>query len=223
MSDILDISVTTASPSTSGPGSSAEWERQDRTPPPAEPIPALPPELAEAVERYVTELVDCGYLDRVGIARAVQETYGGEVSYPQTWPVVDRRWFGRLAEQRAWEGRTDPERVTEAFAVLERSGITAREHFTCCRSCGLAEIGDRAARGARGFVFFPTQGTAAAAAGGGLPLYYGGFAQSAEVTASVGREVVAALGGAGLEVEWDGSPESSLLLPEVVWRKRLVG
>ncbi|CAM5381903.1 hypothetical protein GCM10010329_13890 [Streptomyces spiroverticillatus] len=200
-----------------------EWERQDHTPPRAEPIPDLPPELAEAVGRYVTELVDCGYLDRVEVARAVQMTYGGEVSYPQTWRVVDRLWFARLTEQRGWRGRTDPERITEAFGALEGRGITAREHFACCRSCGLDEIGAQAAPGARGFVFFPTQCTAAAAAGGGLSLYYGGFAKSAAVTAAVGREVVAALAEAGLAAEWDGSPEQSILLPELEWRRRLVG
>ncbi|MFJ2743871.1 DUF6891 domain-containing protein [Streptomyces sp. NPDC087440] len=198
-------------------------EGQDHTPPPAEPIPDLPPELAEAVERYVAELVDCGYLGRVEVARAVQDTYSGEASYPQTWRVVDRLWSARLAEQRQWRGRTDPERITEAFGVLEGRGITAREHFACCRACGLAEIGAQAAKDARGFVFFPTQGTAVAASGGGLSLHHGGFVTSPQVTAAVGREVVAALAAAGLVAQWDGSPDTSILLPELHWRRRLVG
>ncbi|GAA3642822.1 hypothetical protein GCM10022267_31820 [Lentzea roselyniae] len=38
-------------------------------------------------------------------------------------------------------GETDPERLTRAFAALREAGITARENFTCCRSCGESEIG----------------------------------------------------------------------------------
>ncbi|MFI0978591.1 DUF6891 domain-containing protein [Streptomyces sp. NPDC021093] len=218
-----------------GWGTGIPWEQQDHTPPPPdpEPIPELPDELRAEVEEYAAELVDGGYESRTEIARDVHETYEDDgLSYPQTWLVVDRLWNARLAEQEEWEGRTDPERVGEAFAALGRAGITAREHFACCRACGLAEIGAAGAEGAesegegageaRGFVFFHTQGTAVAVAGGGLSLYYGGFAKSPEVTAAVGREVVAALAEAGLTVEWDGSPDKSILLPELEWRKRLV-
>lgn len=76
---------------------------------------------------------------------------------------------------------------------------------------------------ARGFVFFHSQGTASAAAGHGLALYYGGFDDSEETTTAVGGEVVAALRDAGLTVEWDGNPSKAVELPLPDWRKRLVG
>lgn len=67
------------------------------------------------------------------------------------------------------------------------------------------------------------QGTESAAAGHGLTLYYGGFDESAETAAAVGREVAAVLGEAGLTVEWDGSADRAIELTGLDWRKRLVG
>jgi hypothetical protein len=54
---------------------------------------------------------------------------------------VDRLWLDRLAEQAAWEGVTDPERLALAFGALEEAGITARENFTCCRAAACRRQG----------------------------------------------------------------------------------
>jgi hypothetical protein len=132
-------------------------------------------------------------------------------------------WLERVAEQAGWEGETDPERLTRAFAALESRAITARENFACCRNCGQAEIGSAGSPGARGFVYFHTQCTDSAAAGYGLTLLYGGFDGSPETTAAIGHEVVAALADVGLTVEWDGDPARGLTVTPLDWRKRLVG
>jgi len=136
---------------------------------------------------------------------------------------VDRLWLERVAEQRTWEGTTDPERIALAFKALNSTGITARENFTCCRTCGTAEIAAERAEGDRGFVYFHSQCTESAAAGHGLTLLYGGFDGSAATTADVGREVVAALGSAGLSTQWDGDPSKAIDVTPLNWRKRLVG
>jgi uncharacterized protein DUF6891 len=76
---------------------------------------------------------------------------------------------------------------------------------------------------ARGFVFFHHQSTRSAAEGHGLTLHYGGFDGTAETTAGVGREVVAALAAAGLSTQWDGSPDRAITVAPLEWRRRLVG
>jgi hypothetical protein len=103
------------------------------------------------------------------------------------------------------------------------AGITARENFTCCRSCGQSEIGGAGSPVARGFVYFHSQCTDAAASGHGLTLLYGGFDGSPETTASVGRAAVAALEQSGLSVEWDDDPGQAITVAPLNWRKRLVG
>lgn len=189
-------------------------------------VPELPDEVQTRVEERVRTLLACGYGTRAQLAEAAEEYLvdGAErpVSRPQAQRLVDRLWVERVAEQETWEGITGPERVGRAFEALEARGITARENFTCCRSCGTSEIGAER-EDARGFVFFHSQGTEGAAAGHGLVLLYGGFDGSADTTAAVGREVVAALGEAGLSTEWDGDPARSITVAPLVWRRRLVG
>ncbi|MET4925966.1 hypothetical protein P3L51_27055 [Streptomyces sp. PSRA5] len=204
------------------------WKRVDL--PPVEPVPDLDDKIRREVEEYVRGLIRRGYDGRAQLAEDAEEWLvdgDGErpVSPAQAQRTVDRLWLERVEEQAGWEGETDPERITAVFAGLDERGIVARENFTCCRGCGLAEIGAEREEGdtreVRGFVFFHTQCTETAAAGGGLSLYYGGFDGSEETTAAVGREVTAALADAGLSVTWDGSPESAIDVADLDWRKRL--
>ncbi|MGW6612314.1 DUF6891 domain-containing protein [Streptomyces erythrochromogenes] len=94
---------------------------------------------------------------------------------------------------------TDPERLTRAFAALEADGITAREHFACCHTCGESEseIGSVGRPGSRGYVYFHTQCTESGAAGHGLTLLRGGFDGDGDTAAAVGHELVSALGQVG--------------------------
>ncbi|MEU1310623.1 hypothetical protein ABZ419_17255 [Streptomyces cinnamoneus] len=181
----------------------------------------------EELEKRVREMLVGGYASRAELAEFAEEYLATEdrrpVSREQAEALVDRMWLERVTEQAEWQGETDPERLTRAFAALQEAGITARENFTCCRSCGQSEIGGESGPDARGFVYFHTQCTESAAAGHGLTLLYGGFDSSSETTAAIGREVVAALETAGLHVEWDLDPGQAITITPLDWRRRLVG
>ncbi|GJF33808.1 hypothetical protein KNE206_65080 [Kitasatospora sp. NE20-6] len=204
------------------------WTVLDLGPLPA-PVPAL--DLADddraALEARVREVLVGGYATRAELAELAEEYLVSDghrpVSPEQARLLADRLWLDRVGEESGWEGETDPERLTRAFAVLEASGITARENFTCCRTCGQAEIRTAGTADARGFVYFHSQCTESAASGQGLMLLYGGFDGTAATTAAVGREVVAALSDAGLPVVWDGDPDRAVTVTPLDWRRRLVG
>lgn len=182
--------------------------------------------MRERVEERIRVRLRCGYDDRRTLTEIAEDylVKGDErpVSRAQAARLVDRLWVERVAEQAEWEGVTEPELLSEAFEALDASGITARENFGCCRGCGLAEIGAER-EGARGFVFFHDQVTEQAAEGHGLALHYGGFDGSAETTAAVGHEVLAALRSAGLSADWDGDPDRAIDVGPLTWRRRLVG
>lgn len=201
-----------------------DWKPVDLGP--REDIPELPDGVREKVEERVRTRLVCGYDDRRMLTEIAEDylVTGDErpVSNAQARHLVDRLWLERVTEQQAWEGPTDPERLTDAFEALQASGITAREDFACCRNCGLTEIGAERAD-ARGFVFFHTQCTEGAAAGQGLMLLYGGFDGAEETTTAVGHGVVAALTAAGLSARWDGNPATGIHVIPLDWRKRLVG
>ncbi|MFJ9696332.1 DUF6891 domain-containing protein [Kitasatospora sp. NPDC101183] len=210
-----------------GWGGGLTWEPLDTGPAPEVPPLDLGDDERAELEARVRESLVGGYATRADLAELAEEYLVTEdrrpVSRAQAQALADRLWTERVAEQAAWRGETDPERLTRAFAALDAAGITARENFTCCRSCGQAEIGAEGGPDQRGFVYFHTQCTDSAAAGRGLTLLYGGFDGSTETTAAVGREVVAALEAVGLATEWDGDPERAVTVTPLDWRRRLVG
>ncbi|MFJ9845979.1 DUF6891 domain-containing protein [Kitasatospora sp. NPDC101155] len=183
-------------------------------------------EREELVGRMELALAE-GYTTRGDLAEIAEEYLTPGKHQPvlrdQLATLVDRMWSQRVREQEVWPAETDPDKLARAFAALADADIVAREHFTCCRSCGLAEIGAEASPGSRGFVFFHSGGTADAVLGNGLTLYFGGFDDSEQTTASVGRQVVAALEQAGLSVDWNGDPGRAIDVTPLHWRKRLVG
>ncbi|MFJ6619215.1 DUF6891 domain-containing protein [Kitasatospora sp. NPDC091335] len=205
-----------------------DWQPLDLGPAP-EAVPALDLDAGERrdVEERLRLTLACGYTDRARLAEQAEEhLVSGDrrpLSRPQAEQLADRLWLERVGEQTGWVGETDPERLTRAFAALEAAGITAREDFSCCRSCGEAEIGAAGASGARGFVYFHSQSTESAALGRGLSLLYGGFDGSPETTVAVGHEVVAALAAAGLPTVWNGAPSQAIKIRPLLWRRRLGG
>ncbi|MFB7290251.1 DUF6891 domain-containing protein [Actinacidiphila glaucinigra] len=196
---------------------------------PAREVPPLDLDEDERVEleKCVRAVLVGGYVTRAELAELAEEYLVAEdrrpVSRDQAEALADRLWLERVAEQAAWQGETDPERLSRAFTALQETGITAREHFSCCRNCGQSEIGGEGKPDARGFVYFHTQCTDSAAAGHGLMLLYGGFDGSTGTTAAIGHEVVAALEAVGLHAEWDRDPGRAITVTPLDWRRRLIG
>ncbi|MFJ7947258.1 DUF6891 domain-containing protein [Streptomyces sp. NPDC096354] len=203
------------------------WSLLDMGPTREVPLLDLDEDERGELEKRVREVLVGGYASRAELAELAEEYLVTEdrrpVSRAQAEALADRMWLERVAEQAAWQGETDPERLTRAFTALQKAGITARENFTCCRNCGQSEIGGEGGPDTRGFVYFHTQCTDSAAVGHGLMLLYGGFDGSSATAGVIGDEVVAALEAAGLNAEWDRDPGRAITVTPLDWRRRLVG
>lgn len=180
---------------------------------------------------YVRRHVAAGYLTPDEITRFACEVYAEEID-----PAVLRHHAARYtreavaerrAEQAAWPPVTDNDRLDAAFAALEREGVVCRQHFSCCGTCGAAEIWDEIAATAEagapaiGYAFFHMQDTEMAVEGEGLYLSYGAVAEGAEATEAIGRAVVAALEAKGLTTVWDGHWSRRIFVP-LDWQRRAV-
>lgn len=137
----------------------------------------------------------------------------------------------REAVERSWPVPTDCDRLDRAFERLEQAGIVARQDFTCCQTCGHAEIGEeieqaRAHRAVRGYTFFHQQDTEGAAEYGSLHLAFGAALPEGtpkeellSAEAQIAGEVVAALRAEGLAPSWNGEVTRRIELP-LEWRRR---
>ncbi|MFT4298741.1 MAG: hypothetical protein QM597_03785 [Aeromicrobium sp.] len=91
--------------------------------------------------------------------------------------IFDSVVEARRAQQAQWNDAETATTLTRAFAALAEIGVVARENFSCCGTCGAAEIGDERddSRTWRGYVFYDQQDTDSLIADGETYLSYGAF------------------------------------------------
>lgn len=187
-------------------------------------------ELKTQLREYIREQVVAGFYDQKEIVTVTLEVFiddGTEESLRPFVETVTREVYEKaFAEQASWPETTDCDRLDLAFADLERKGIVSRQDFTCCGTCGVAEIGaevdeyEKAGTQARGYTFYHSQDTESAALGHGLYLNYGSVKEGEAAALAIGREVVRTLEENGLETKWDGSWKQRIGVV-LEWKRRL--
>ncbi len=103
-------------------------------------------QLADLRETAV-EWIAPGFRARAGMAEDLVEfrddiDVPGPVMVEAARRVVDEVWRDRLVEESTWADAGDFARLERAFAALTRQGVVCRMDFTCCQTCGTAEIDD---------------------------------------------------------------------------------
>ena len=164
-------------------------------------------------DTIVEECVD--YLDTAPDSDAVAEA---------ATEIAKEEFAAYMAEQETWPDLLDVDRLLRAFRDLETAGIVARANFTCCQTCGTAEIGGEVPEGSavRGYTFCHQQDVQAAVEGHGLYLSYGVLGDDSGDAVRIGEEVVAALRSHGLAPDWSGDPGRRIEVP-MTWRERRFG
>lgn len=182
-------------------------------------------DLRDQIRRNVAE----GFMDEDAILRNAADIFEEDMD-----PALVRReapgllrqaLAGQASAERSWPSQTDCDRLDAAFAALEADGVISRQNFSCCGTCGSAEIWEEIAEAqksglaARGYTFFHVQDTERAADGGGLYLNYGACEEGEEAAVKVGHDIVAELNAHGLQTHWDGS-YSKRIGVSLDWKKR---
>ncbi|MER7244097.1 hypothetical protein [Kribbella sp. NPDC000426] len=188
------------------------------------------PEELEGVRGQIRAWILPGFMDRAEVVQAATEYLEGEelLTASQIEQVVGELWHTRLAEQELWPARTDADNVEAAFAELDAAGVVARMNFTCCQTCGSAEIFDERPddRPSTGYVFFHSQDAERLADDSAdLFLAYGAFdvpeAEWPDRVTAVGHRVAAVLRAHALPVTWNGSSNERIQVGPLTWQRRL--
>lgn len=140
-------------------------------------------------------------------------------------PIILEEFEKHLQSQLQWPMKTDCDRLDAAFDELNRAGIVARQHFSCCGTCAAGEIRDLMAelidegQEVRGYTSYDIQGTGHAVDGDGVCLNYGSVDEGEEAALRIGHEVVDALARQGLQTDWDGTWDTRICVL-LDWKRR---
>ncbi|MGH3388059.1 MAG: DUF6891 domain-containing protein [Actinomadura sp.] len=160
------------------------------------------------------------------VAASVDRFDRGAQAHATAAEIAAEEFAAYRSEQGTWPDVLDSDRLVRAFRALDVSGVVARVDFTCCQSCGTAEIRAEVPEGAvaRGYAFCHRQDIEAGVRGAGLHVSYGAFApgEGPAGAVEIGREVVTALREHGLTAHWDGDAARRIHVP-LTWRRRRFG
>lgn len=217
------------------------WPYNDRPADLALPDFGLSPEDAQELTEEIWSSLVTGRDDAEDFADIVQDTW--PLTEQQLRQAFDLARQARLRQQEQWSTQEVSTNLDRAFAELNEAGILARQNFTCCGTCGAAEIGGERdeSRSWRGYLFFHQQDTESLIGTGEVYLSYGVFApedfdeeayerlsdeqKSAQYEADlqrvIGQEAVPRLESHGLRVEWDGDHRKRILVRDAQWFIRL--
>jgi hypothetical protein len=101
------------------------------------------------------EAVLPGFTTHDDAVQRVREFFELEDDDPRPAAIVGDVWARREAEESTWATPSDYDRLAAAFADLHEQGVVARMDFTCCNTCGTAEIDKERTPidGAEGYAF----------------------------------------------------------------------
>lgn len=93
--------------------------------------------------------------------------------------------------------------LQNAFIRLNNRGIVAREHWTCCCTCGSAEIYDEIDENSIGYVFYHYQDAETAGKTGKLMLAFGAF-RDEYCACCIAHTIITELHKGKMKCDWDG-------------------
>nr|WP_086939435.1 hypothetical protein [Thaumasiovibrio occultus] len=179
-------------------------------------------------EKYLLDLIKgwvwSGFYNPIEIREmlcdVIEEECNEAMLLASIQPEFDQK---RLAE-KTWPEVTDFDRLHAVFYKLHEDGICALHNAGYTLSDGFEDVTEVVHHAPVGhyhsFCFYHGQDVTGALDGRGLRIAFGALKNDAEKSQQVGRYVCECLTQAGFKVDWDGSIDSRLYLPEMEWKKR---
>lgn len=205
------------------------WFSGEPRPSPEPAAEAASGERVDELREWLVREVAAGFSDSGEIVEAAGDVFEGQLERELVQAEAERMLPGLLAaharEEATWPATTDNDRLEAAFAELEEGGILCRENFSCCNTCGSAEIwaevddANAVIPHVRGWIFYHMQDTESAVEGGGIYLSYGAVADTEDAPLAIAREVVSTLERHGLRVDWNGEVTRRIMV-ELDWKRR---
>jgi hypothetical protein len=148
----------------------------------------------------------------------------GDIDEALVRAAVAPEFAKKLAAEQTWPAETDCDRLANAFATLNASGIIALHNAGVTQSDGLSDVGEELHRRGRasvkGYCFYHWQDVERAVEGLGLWLAFGDLDDDKIKKVDIGMAIKQVLEDHALKVEWNGSSETRLFIPVLDWKNR---
>jgi Domain of unknown function (DUF6891) len=200
-----------------------------RVEPEERPKPETKKMLTPGVRDEIAKLVRTGFYDKKRLTQIVgEELYApGELDPADLESAIDEAVAKHEAAKKTWPAVTDCDRLDAAFAELNKRGIIALHNAGFTQSDGYEDFRAALKKHPKratviGYCFYHSQDVEHAVQGEGLYLAFGPARAKEEETkgSEIGRVVRDELERAGLKVEWDGTFNTRMYVPQFVWQKR---
>lgn len=184
----------------------------------------------DEIRAFIAQRVAEGFSGEEDIVEETLECFEEEHGDdPAFAPLVQKMAIelleAHMQEQRKWVEETDCDKLDRVFDELEKHGIVSRQNFTCCQTCGHAEIWEEVEQQkqeseVKGYVFYHWQDTERAVEEGMLYLAYGAVDASDDAAREVADSIVELIRAHGFKVDWNGSLDKRICIEDIKWRRR---
>lgn len=187
------------------------------------------PDLEQELASFIQREVAAGFEDRGSIAETVFDVFREEMDSSELERLVPRFLDDAIAAHRlaqsSWPLVTDCDRLDAAFLALEEIGVISRQNYSCCQTCGTAEIWDELNKAADegrnvvGYTFYHVQDTESAVEDSRLHLSYGALEEGDAASVDIGHRIAAVLRKSGLTTDWNGHLSQRIAV-SLDWKRR---
>lgn len=181
-------------------------------------------EIEAHIRKAIRFWVWSGYYNAAAVEGMLPDVLEDGVDADAMYALIPAAFAAKANAETDWPEVTDCDRLDDAFEALDARGVCSLQNAGFTQSDGLSDVREAAqARGMKryqGYCFFHGQDIESALDGQGMHVAFGVFERSGVTVAEIGQRVVAALGEAGLSVEWNGDEEKRIAIPVIEWRRR---
>lgn len=187
---------------------------------------------SQEVEQYllseIQKFVRSGNYSPQTVRRAVSDMMepGVDVDTAVVEAAIDAAFEAKRLEEAQWPDITDCDRLSAAFAALQKQGICALHSAGFEISDGYAAVAEaeyRSKDAYRGYCFYVAGDVSAALNWHRIYISFGSMEDDPVKSVMVGNQVREALRAQGFQVEWDETAGKRLLIPEICWQQRSAG
>jgi hypothetical protein len=177
----------------------------------------------------IAAMVRSGFYDRDRLVEIfAEEMYApGELHPEEVAGAIDANFAAHAVEKESYPPITDCDRLDSAFMAMNQRGIIAIQNAGYTQSDGYDEVGEVFSNhpdqdSVRGYCFYHEQDLHCVMENGELRFAFGPVDPADEQTLGieVGNIVREELIRAGFTVQWNGTFENRLCVPNLVWQKR---